>query len=204
MSLQTMVVTQFHRPHGILGHIAGWIMAHRPSNRDRNRWTVDLLDIQPDDDVLEIGCGPGLALEACLKRVTRSRVMGLDHSQAMLDQAAARNARALSEGRLILRLGAWESLRDTEQQFDKIFSVNVVQFLDDPAAAFDVLHATLKPGGTAATTYMPRGKNPTREQAHRMANDVKRCMENSGFIRIKLEELPLNPVPAVCVLGTRA
>ena len=29
---------------------------------DRIRWGVDTLDIQPDDQVLEIGCGHGVAV----------------------------------------------------------------------------------------------------------------------------------------------
>ena len=64
MNLQNVIVAQFQQPRGLLGQIAGWIMDHRPSNRDRNHWTVKLLHIQPQDQILEIGCGPGLALEA--------------------------------------------------------------------------------------------------------------------------------------------
>jgi hypothetical protein len=53
---------QFHRPHGVGGHLAGWVMAHRCSNRRRNRWVVSLLDVQPAGRVLEIGFGPGIAI----------------------------------------------------------------------------------------------------------------------------------------------
>jgi hypothetical protein len=38
-------------------------MAHRPSNAQRNRWVVSLLDVQPTDRVLEIGFGPGIAIQ---------------------------------------------------------------------------------------------------------------------------------------------
>jgi hypothetical protein len=31
---------QFSRPHGRLGCAAGWIMVNRPSNRQRNEWTL--------------------------------------------------------------------------------------------------------------------------------------------------------------------
>lgn len=34
---------QFERPHGAMGALAGFVMSHRPSNRERNRWTVDLI-----------------------------------------------------------------------------------------------------------------------------------------------------------------
>ena len=55
MSFKQNIISQFSNPHGLLGRLAGTIMAHRPSNQERNRWTVDLLEIQPDDHVLEIG-----------------------------------------------------------------------------------------------------------------------------------------------------
>jgi hypothetical protein len=49
--------------------MAGWVMAHRPSNRQRNSWVVSLLDVRPADRVLEIGFGPGLAIGELSRRV---------------------------------------------------------------------------------------------------------------------------------------
>ena len=54
---------QFGNPHGPLGRLAGRIMATRGSNIERNRWTVDLLELKPHHRVLEVGYGPGLAIE---------------------------------------------------------------------------------------------------------------------------------------------
>jgi hypothetical protein len=41
------VFGQFLRPHGFGGRAAGWVMAKRGSNRERNVWAVGLLDVQP-------------------------------------------------------------------------------------------------------------------------------------------------------------
>lgn len=41
------VVAQFHQPRGLGGRLAGWTMASRASNRNRNVWVVSLLDIAP-------------------------------------------------------------------------------------------------------------------------------------------------------------
>ena len=203
MTLQHAIASQFEHPRGMLGRMTGWIMAHRPSNRDRNRWTVDLLDIQPHDCVLEVGCGPGLALEGCLARATDGLVIGLDHSETMLQQAAARNRIALLAGRLQLRQGSAETLRCSSEQFDKIFSVNVVQFLDDRPSLFAAFFDRLKPNGLVATTYMPRGENPSRAKAWQLAEAVRQDMETAGFTQIRIEELSLQPVPALCVIGSR-
>lgn len=203
MRLPKTITSQFERPRGMLGRMTGWIMAHRRSNRDRNRWTVDLLDIQPHDYVLEVGCGPGLALEGCLARTTDGLVIGLDHSETMLRQAAARNRAALLAGRLQLRQGNAATLLHSSERFDKIFSVNVVQFLDDMPPLFAAFYEHLKPNGLVATTYMPRGENPSRAKAWQLAEKVRQHMEQAGFVRIRIEELSLKPVPALCVIGSR-
>jgi SAM-dependent methyltransferase len=97
---------QFARPRGLAGRLAGWEMAVRPSNRKRNLWAVDLLEVQPADRVLEIGFGPGVAIRALAGRASAGRVYGIDHSQVMVRQATARNRGAVEQGRVILRLGS--------------------------------------------------------------------------------------------------
>src|ERR1700753_1993782 len=84
-------VGQGHHPRGAAGSVTGWVFAHRPSNRQRNRWVVSLLDVRPADQVLEIGFGPGVAV-AALVRAGAAHVYGIDHSGVMLRQASRRNA----------------------------------------------------------------------------------------------------------------
>ena len=203
MSLRKTIVGQFRKPHGFLGRLAGWTMANRPSNIDRNLWTVELLDVQPSDNVVEIGCGPGLALEACLLKATQGSVLGLDHSQTMLDQARNRNAAGCENGRLTLKLATLDEAALPAGKFDKICSANVVQFFPDQVKSFRKMFAALKSSGLSATTYMPRNKNASREDALKMAEEVAGNMKLAGFTKIRIEELPMNPVPALCVLGER-
>jgi len=47
---------QFGRPSGLLGRLAGRIMAKADAD---DRWVTDLLEVRPDDRVLDVGCGPG-------------------------------------------------------------------------------------------------------------------------------------------------
>jgi hypothetical protein len=43
------IINQFGHPRGVAGSVAGWVMAHRSSNRRRNGWVVSLLEVQPTD-----------------------------------------------------------------------------------------------------------------------------------------------------------
>ena len=96
---------QFGKPEGFWGIVAGKKMVHARSNRQRNAWTVSLLNIQPEDRVLEIGFGPGLAIEQIARITTKGFVAGIDHSDVMVRMASKRNAKAIREGRVELRLG---------------------------------------------------------------------------------------------------
>ncbi|MSO89254.1 MAG: methyltransferase domain-containing protein [Rhodospirillaceae bacterium] len=204
MSLRDAIFGQFKKPEGWLGRIAGWIMATRPSNRRRNLWTVELLRIEPGDRVLEIGCGPGLALKASAERATSGLVVGLDHSRIMLTQAWRRNRRAIEDRRVQLKLGGVEQLPMADRVFDKVFAVNVVQFLPDKEAALRAIGEVMAPGATGAITYQPRNRNPTRADTMRVGEEIKAAMAVAGFEMIRSEELFMRPAPVICVLARKA
>ena len=179
-SLTNSVVSQFHHPHGWLGQLAGWVMAYRPSNRARNLWTLDLLELGPEDRVLEVGFGPGVALREKARRVPSGLVVGVDHSEAMLTQASRRNSKAILAGHVRLLLGRVEELPQEIGDFDKIYAVNVVQFWRDAPEMIARLGKRLRRGGGIAITYQPR----------------------AGLEGVRTARLEIRPVPAVCVLGT--
>ena len=201
MSARQAVVSQFVRPRGILGHIAGWVLANRGSNVLRNRWTVDLLDPKGGETVLEAGCGPGVALQLCLSRES-VRAIGVDHSAVMIAQAHKRNRKAIQAGRLKLFEGTIDALPDGWGPFDKLFSINVVQFVEQ-ASFIARARQVLKPGGMFAATYQPRHAKATRADAISMAVRLSEILKAQGFSSVRTEELELKPVPAVCVLAVR-
>jgi SAM-dependent methyltransferase len=201
--MMSHIYRQFERPQGVLGAIAGFIMSHRPSNRERNRWTVDLIAPEANARVLEIGCGPGLALAAMCDRVTAGRIVGLDHSLLMLAQGAKRNARAIEAGRLQLHLGGLDALAELSGNFDVVYSINVAMFWRDRLSALRLIRTALRPGGLLATTYQPRHVGAHRGDAFRFAEQLRELMGGLGFSGLRTETLDLKPLPAICVLGRR-
>lgn len=205
MNLRQAIVAQFHNPSGPLGSLAGWIMAHRGSNRRRNRWLVDLANIGADQDVLELGCGPGLALALCLERATRGIVTGIDHSPVMLAQARARNRQAVADGRLRLINADLNAAALDGSRNDRIISANVLHFEapERRCALLVQLRGALKEGGLIATLCQPRHPGATGADALRFADRHAEEMRGAGFTAVRIEKLDLKPVPAVCVMGHR-
>ncbi len=176
-------------------------MAHRPSNRLRNRRTVELMKLQPQMNVLEIGCGPGLALLHCARLLRSGRAVGIDHSAVMIEQAAARLRTDIEAGRVELIEGGLPALENLSHCFDRIYSLNVVQFLPDLEEAFALCHGHLAPGGACYSTYQPRGKNPSRDDAIAKARQIEAAMTQAGFNCIETIELFPGKAPALCVTG---
>jgi len=58
-----------------------------------------LLAVEPNARVLELGCGPGVAMAALAERAVDGLVVGVDHSPIMIRQARRRNAAAVAAGR---------------------------------------------------------------------------------------------------------
>lgn len=199
--IREAVVRQFRKPEGVAGRLVGWVMARRPSNRARNRRTIDLLEIQPADRVLEIGFGPGLALGWAAERATQGTVVGIDHSELMVREASRRNGRAVREGRMRLYAGSVEALPGNEGPFDRVFAVNVALFWPDVAAVARRVAAVMRPGGRLALTFQPRQAKATNEAARRGGERLAESLCTAGFEDVRVHVLPMKPVDAVCVMG---
>ena len=194
------VIGQAHRPRGAAGRVTAWEMAHRPSNRQRSRWVVALLDVQPADRVLEIGFGPGVAI-AELARAGAGHVYGIDHSEVMLRQASKRNATAIRAGRVTLVNASVDQLPPAlDGSFDAILAVNSLGFWQAPAERLAELRRRLAPGGRVAIASQPRCPGATAATSRRAAADIENLLRDAGFTDLRTETLPLDP-PVACVLA---
>jgi ubiquinone/menaquinone biosynthesis C-methylase UbiE len=135
---------QFARPAGLLGRLAGRIMAKADAD---DRWIVDLLDVQPDDRVLDVGCGPGVTVQLLAERASEERVCGVDPSAVMLHQAAARNRTAVQAGRVELRRGEASALPYPDGLFTKACAIHTLYFWPSIDGGLRELYRVLRPDG---------------------------------------------------------
>jgi trans-aconitate methyltransferase len=196
------LVRQFHHPTGPVGRVVGRVMATRSSNVQRNRWAVDQLDARPTDRVLEIGFGPGVAIEALVARVTEGVVHGIDHSGVMVRMAGRRNADALAEGRLHLTQASVADLDDELAPLDLILAVNNMGMWPDPPAQLLRLERLLRPGGRIAIGLQPRMPGADADTARRAGEEIADLLAEAGLAAIETHQLDLQP-PMVLVVGTR-
>jgi SAM-dependent methyltransferase len=200
VGIRTRLFRQFGQPAGVGGRLAGWIMGRRPSNVARSRWAVELLELGPEDRLLEIGCGPGVALAAAA--MLGSSVVGVDRSAVMVAQARRRNRRAIRAGQIELYVAPVEHLPDLGAPFDKALAVNTVGYWSDPVAGVAAVRRRLRPGGTFAMVSQPRRPGATATDSARAGTELVDLLAASGFGEVRLETLDLDP-PAVCALARK-
>jgi len=194
------IISQFKNPRGLGGHVTGWIMGHRPSNVERNRWVVSLLDLSPTDRVLEVGSGPGVALAELARLAPRGYVCGIDRSEVMVRKATRRTAAAVRAGVLDIRAGTAEDLPHFDRPFDRVLAVNSLGFWLAPDMRLEQLRHLLRPGGLIAVAHQPRGAGATDETSAAKGHEIAAALARAGFSEVRVETLRLKP-PVVCALG---
>jgi trans-aconitate methyltransferase len=121
---------------------------------ERIAWTVALLDVRADLEVLEVGCGPGVAVDLVCRRLGSGRVTGIDRSATAIRRAEARNAEHLAAGRAVLVQTDLATYDGEAGRFHTAFAVNVNLFwTGDADAELAVLHLVLRPDGVVRLVY---------------------------------------------------
>ncbi len=120
---------------------------------ERLRQIVAGLDIQPNDRVLEIGCGHGVAATYVCKRLIGGRLVAIDRSAKMIEAAKRRNAVFIAAGKAEFLVANLENLDLGEHRFDKIFAVRVALFDREPERTRALVERWLAPGGKAAAFF---------------------------------------------------
>jgi SAM-dependent methyltransferase len=122
----------------------------------------------------------------------------------MVRQAARSNKDLIESGKLKLILGSVEALPPELGSFDKIYSMNVVQFWSEPAAVFRRLRNLLKPNGVLLTGYMPRHAGAKDDDAVQKGRQIEECLREAGFGQVRTETRTMKPVAVVAVLASRS
>jgi ubiquinone/menaquinone biosynthesis C-methylase UbiE len=191
---------QFGNPHGFGGRVAGWLMAL--TNRDLNAWAIDQLMVRPGDRVLEVGFGPGLAVQALARRARSGFVDGVDVSPLMVEQALQRNAAMVRAGRVRLQVASVSALPFEDGRFDRVLAVNNVQFWPKLTDDLREVARAMRPGGVLAIVLQPR-LAPSAADVLAARDDLTARVEAAGYRRVRSAVASLSPMPAFAVLGER-
>lgn len=123
---------------------------------NRFEWAAHLVYPEPDDQILEIGCGAGLLAELISASLSTGNLTAIDSSASMIRKAEKRNQFAITQGKLSLltKPFAEAGFRKT---FNKIVAFNVNFFWKHPAEELKLVRKLLKPEGQLFVFYQTPG-----------------------------------------------
>ena len=200
---------QARQPKGLFGRLFGMGMGRM--NQGVNEWVVSLLDLQPDHVVLELGFGPGKALEVAERLVTNGRLCGLEMSPTMMDQASRLNREAIQKGKISLRLGEAANLPYPNFMFDRVFCVNVIYFWTAPERELAEIFRVSKKGALLGIYVGDKEQMAavpmTKTGLFRLYSpeELRSLLEAQGFTDCEIHRSSISQGPisrGSCVVGT--
>ena len=186
-----------------------WAEAGRGEEMEREHrriaeQTLELMGLQPTDNVLDIGCGSGWLERMIAPRVPEGRVVGLDVSDEMVRRA--RQA-SLELDNVVFVPGGADEIPWQESFFTKAISVESAYYWPDPAKGLRQIFRVLREGGSAWILINYYRDNPHCHQWGKLlgvpthllaAEEWAQLYRDVGFTEVAHRRVPDDtPVPEV-------
>ncbi|MEA2026001.1 MAG: class I SAM-dependent methyltransferase [Chloroflexota bacterium] len=188
--------TFFGVPRGVIGRLGARIMLR--SSPPFNRGMAAELGLQPDDELLDVGCGSGGMLLEHASQLPF--VAGIDASEIQLGRARERLAERIVAGTAEIVLGDAAALPWEDGRFSAVTSINAMKFFPDPAGALREMYRVLRPGGRLAITMgeaeeAPKGSTEAVMDAWGQWQwsdaAAQELLEEAGFTDVAVSVMPV-------------
>ena len=151
-----------------------------------------MLSVQPDDRVLDIGCGTGKLIHGLAEQAGAGYFEGIDFSDTMIAKACRKNRKNIQLGKVKIIKGDFDEMPYENSYFNKVSSVNTIYFWPNPETTARKVSNILKPGGLFIVAFEDieqLKKKKLNQDRFRFysADDVKALLANSGFSDIKIK-----------------
>jgi SAM-dependent methyltransferase len=162
---------------------------------------LDLMNLAPDDNVLDVGCGAGWLSRLVSERVPEGRVIGMDISDEMVRRA--RKKYVTLENTMFV-IGGVDEIPWDANFFTRAISVESAYYWPDPARGLREIFRVLREGGSAWVLINYYRENLHTHQwaeqfatpAHLLAaEEWADLFRDAGFSEIAHRQIP-DPTPA--------
>jgi ubiquinone/menaquinone biosynthesis C-methylase UbiE len=161
---------------------------------------LPLMDLNPNDRILDVGCGSGWLCRLIARLIPEGRVVGIDIAPEMVRRAHAASREYTN---LNFMEGAADSIPCNSGSYSKIISVESAYYWPDPAASVREMSRVLAEGGSAWMLINYYVENPHAHQwgpivnvpTHLLSTDEWMAFyRDEGFEEVQFRQIP-DPTP---------
>lgn len=185
MNFSSFFSNQSKKPTGLFGR---FIMStiFELGNRDLNSFLYELLSVQSDDQILEIGFGTGKLINRMVQEINGGCIVGVDFSDTMVSIAKKKNRKYVEKGKAKLLGGNFDEMTFGNEQFTKVCSVNTLYFWPNPDHTVRKIIKILKPKGKLVLAFEDieqlQQRNLSSDVFHLYSKDaVYDLLKSAGF-----------------------
>ena len=167
----------------VMGHLgAQWLERPERQQEERTDLLIQMLELNPDDVVADIGAGSGYFTIPIAKKVPKGKVLAVDIQPEMLEILKQRAADTNIEN-ISPVLGTITNPNLPESSVDLVLMVDAYHEFSHPREMMDAMITGLEPGGRVVLVEF-RAEDPTVmiKPLHKMTEkQVRREMEAVGL-----------------------
>jgi SAM-dependent methyltransferase len=177
-------------PVGLLGRVLGLLM--NAGHRDAYHWGLDLIAIEPDSIVLDIGCGGGKVVNLLAVQASNGRVYGIDHSLDMVKLSRKVNESLIQSGRVEIDHGSVSSLPYLDDMFDAVTAFETVEFWPNLSGDLQEVKRVLKPSGVFLIVNRCPGVGEQDKWAKVLQlctpDEFRECLRDAGYSDVAVDD----------------
>ncbi|MBL6995270.1 MAG: class I SAM-dependent methyltransferase [Desulfobacula sp.] len=208
MSFSTFLSEQAKNPSGIFGRLIMSVIFDK-GNAYLNGFVNELMSIQANDHVLEIGFGTGKLIYEMARKINHGCIEGIDISNTMVSIAQRKNKKYIADGKVQILACNFDEMPFKNKKFTKICSVNTIYFWPEPENTAKKIAGLLSPGGKFVVAFEDIDQLERRNLNRNVfqlysKSDVIDLLINAGFTSdVSIESRVKGKSTFHCAVATR-
>ena len=208
MNFSTFFSKQARRPEGLFGRIVMGIVFDQ-GNAFLNNFVIDLMSVQTDDRIIEIGSGTGKLINKVAQKIDKGLIEGVDFSSEMVSVDRKRNKNNIAKGRVKILEGDFDEMFFEKEKYSKACSVNTLYFWPSPMHTVQKIADILKPDSRLVLAFEDieqlKQRKLNQDVFHLYSKDeVQDLLINAGFSNnVKIVSRKKNNLIFHCVVAKK-
>lgn len=188
------LVENAKKPSGFWGKLM--IRSMNKGHGELTDWALCHVTVQPDDVILDVGCGGGKTVDKLCKRISNGKVYGVDYSELCVKKSESLNHKNVICGKARILQASVSELPFEDNKFNLVTAIETYYFWPDKPGDLKEIFRALAPGGRLMLAFeMVRdSENPDKWKSveDRLGikavypEELKKELSSAGFGEIKL------------------